>query len=108
MYYEEGNRSISLCFPKFQLPVFPRKQDGGHRDGDGIRDRLREEHGHHLVFKEAGQDEDQRDQQDQFSQACKKQTDLCLSECHKTLLAAYTPGKQETAREDFNNSRNYV
>lgn len=49
-----------------------------------------------------------RDQQDQFSQACKKQTDLCLSECHKTLLAAYTPGKQETAREDFNNSRNYV
>jgi len=34
--------------------------------------------------------------------------DLCLSECHKTLLAAYTPGKQETAREDFNNSRNYV
>lgn len=45
---------------------------------------------------------------DQFSQACKKQTDLCLSECHKTLLAAYTPGKQETAREDFNNSRNYV
>ncbi len=61
-----------------------------------------------LSDKKSGQDKDQRDQQDQFSQACKKQTDLCLSECHKTLLAAYTPGKQETAREDFNNSRNYV
>ena len=82
--------------------------DRCHRSSYDIADWFCEEYCKYFIVEEIRQDKDQRDQQDQFSQACKKQTDFCLSECHKTLLAAYTPGKQETAREDFNNSRNYV
>ena len=50
----------------------------------------------YLFVEEIRQDKDQRYQQDNLTKAGKQQADLCLSESHKALLAAYL----ETKRED--------
>ncbi len=55
-----------------------------------------EEYCKYFIVEEIRQDKDQRYQQDNLTQAGKQQADLCLSESHKALLAAYL----EPSRED--------
>ena len=66
------------------------KQHTGQRDDrrNDIADGLGKKHREHLVRKEIRQNENQRNQQNQLSQAGHNQAHLRLPQSHKRLLAA--------------------
>ena len=70
--------------------------DGCNGRCQNITDRLGEKDAEALICREAGQDKNQRDQQDDLTETGKQQADLCLTESHETLLAAYL----EAGRKD--------
>lgn len=65
---------------------------------DNVADRLGQENRKNLVRKEIGQNENQGDQQDDLPQAGQEQTDFCLPQSHKALLAAQLEAKGEDTR----------
>ena len=76
------------------------RHEGDRRDRScqNIADRLSRQYGEYFVLKELRKDKDQRDQEDQLTQAGQEQADLCLAERQKALLA----GKLKTKGEDTN------
>ena len=67
-----------------------------HSSSYDIAYRFCKKYSKNFIVEEIRQNEDQRYQQDDFTEAGEKQTHLCLTESHKALLAAYL----ETKRED--------
>ena len=79
------------------------RHEGDRRDRScqNIADRLSRQYGEYFVLKELRKDKDQRDQEDQLTQAGQEQADLCLAERQKALLA----GELKTKGEDTNHIR---
>ena len=81
----------------FQNTVEPAEEYGNSDHScNNIAEGLCQEYRHDLILQKQGQNEDQRNQQNQFSQASQQQTDLRLSQRHKSLLT----GELEAQRED--------
>ena len=79
------------------------RHEGDRRDRScqNIADRLSRQYGEYFVLKELRKDKDQRDQEDQLTQAGQEQADLCLAERQKALLAGElkTKPSQHSVRE---------
>lgn len=69
--------------------------DRCHRSSYDIAYRFCKKYRKNFIVEEVRQNEDQRYQQDNLTQAGKKQTDFRLAESHKALLAAYLEAKRE-------------
>ena len=63
--------------------------------GNDIGHRFCQKYSEHLIRKKVRQDEDHGDQKDDFSKKCHDKRNLCLPQCHKSLLT----GNLETYRE---------
>ena len=66
-----------------------------HSSSYDIAYRFCKKYRKNFIVEEVRQNEDQRYQQDDLTQAGKKQTDFRLAESHKALLAAYLEANRE-------------
>lgn len=83
-----------------ELPEEQEECGCGSRGGEDVADGLGKKHRHGLVLEEVRQNEDQGDQQNELSQAGEEQTDFCLAQGDKCLLAAVLEACGEAARQE--------
>ena len=74
------------------------ERDRGRGGGKDIAYRFCEKDCEDFIRQEVRQDKNQRDQQDDLTETGKQQADLCLTESHETLLAAYLEAGRKDAR----------
>lgn len=92
-------RSLSgACLELVQrLAKLRRKQDGGTRDGDHVRDGLGQIHGGRLIGQQRRQQIDQRQQQHEFSQHGHDDRAQRAADGHERHLAGDLDAEQKTA-----------
>ena len=74
------------------------ERDCGRGGGKDIAYRFCEKDCEDFIRQEVRQDKNQRDQQDDLTETGKQQADLCLTESHEALLAAYLKTSRKDAR----------
>ena len=96
------NRGVFLYYFSFRLPhhlpYSTEKQNYRSANCQHISHRLCQKYRKYLILKKAGQNVNQRNQQNNLSKCCQEQGMYCFSQCYKSLLAGNLCTKETHSR----------